>query len=699
MAGELATLPLILGTAAFSLAAVIYLAIAILLLVAHPGTRQADWLVVALVVSAFWAAGHLVLAWRSGALVAGLPLIDAVHLCTWILFLASLLLASGGSRLALSLGRLIATGALVLFAIVGGQLWLAESGLWAPTATHVGLLSILVLSLLGLLALEQIYRNARTEQRPVLRWLVGGIGALLAADIFAYSQAMLFSALQPNLWVTSGLINAAAAPALLIAIKRQPDWGKNLYVSRQLAFYTTALSGAGVYLVAMGIGGFILGTRDEAWGATVQLLFLGLAGAVFLFGLYSSDVRRWFRIFVNKHFFRERYDYRDEWLRLSSALAGKDNDVGLAARGLRALADIVSSAGGIMWLERPESQRFEYIAQAGSKHPVTDLAMDDEMVRFVRRTQWVVDTKECLADPAKYSNAFEPADPWLTQSAIIVPLIHGGQVIGIAKLDRPSILGELNFKDHDLLKTAGQQVAVFLMQQRMQDALSESRQFEAYSKLTAFLMHDLKNLIAQQELVVGNAKRFRDRPDFIDDAIQTLDGSVKRMRRLLDRFRSMAAADRPSRIDLDGLVREVCDECSDREPRPARKGVARLHVSMDRDKLAMALTHAIRNAQDASAKGATIDVEVSESGGRVAIEVRDSGCGMDEAFMRDELFRPFSSTKGAKGMGIGAYQMRETLLAAGGELRVESEINVGTTMLFVLPVEVTPVSAKKQSVA
>jgi putative PEP-CTERM system histidine kinase len=260
------------------------------------------------------------------------------------------------------------------------------------------------------------------------------------------------------------------------------------------------------------------------------------------------------------------------------------------------------------------------------------------------------------------------------------------------------LLGRLNFKDHDLLKTAGQQVAVFLVQQLAQEALAESRQFDAYSRLSAFLMHDLKNMISQQDLVVGNARRFRDRPEFIDDAIGTMDASVKRMRRLLDRFRGIAAPAQPSRIDLDALVRKVCEECADRQPAPVAEATSKLYVSMDRDKLAMALTHAIRNAQDATSPGGGIRVRVLATRERAVVEVSDTGSGMDEAFVRHQLFRPFASTKGARGMGIGAYQMRETVRAAGGDLEVESAVGKGTTMRFLLTVDVQLTARSAESV-
>ena len=69
---------------------------------------------------------------------------------------------------------------------------------------------------------------------------------------------------------------------------------------------------------------------------------------------------------------------------------------------------------------------------------------------------------------------------------------------------------------------------------------------------------------------------------------------------------------------------------------------------------------------------------------RALIEVRDSGCGMSPEFIRDQLFRPFQTTK-ASGMGIGVFEARQYLRELGGDIRVESTPDVGTVMQLVLP--------------
>ena len=71
---------------------------------------------------------------------------------------------------------------------------------------------------------------------------------------------------------------------------------------------------------------------------------------------------------------------------------------------------------------------------------------------------------------------------------------------------------------------------------------------------------------------------------------------------------------------------------------------------------------------------------------------------VDEAFVRNELFRPFRSTKSA-GYGIGAYQTRELIRMAGGELEVVSRPSAGTTMRIALPLAESGATAMPSAAA
>jgi len=94
--------------------------------------------------------------------------------------------------------------------------------------------------------------------------------------------------------------------------------------------------------------------------------------------------------------------------------------------------------------------------------------------------------------------------------------------------------------------------------------------------------------------------------------------------------------------------------------------------------------HLLNNAIEASGAAGQVRVLLRHEALSVVVDIVDDGPGMTPEFIRDELFRPFATTKGG-GHGIGAYQARQLLREAGGDLLVLSRRPGGTTMRLLLP--------------
>ena len=95
------------------------------------------------------------------------------------------------------------------------------------------------------------------------------------------------------------------------------------------------------------------------------------------------------------------------------------------------------------------------------------------------------------------------------------------------------------------------------------------------------------------------------------------------------------------------------------------------------------------NARDAVGPKGRIFLHTEHVGRSVVLSVKDNGCGMSSAFLKNSLFRPFQSTK-TKGLGIGMFQSRMIVEAHGGSIRVESEMGNGSTFWVSLPVKEIP---------
>jgi len=198
-------------------------------------------------------------------------------------------------------------------------------------------------------------------------------------------------------------------------------------------------------------------------------------------------------------------------------------------------------------------------------------------------------------------------------------------------------------------------------------------------------MHDLKNLIAQQALVVENAAKHKENPAFVEDAIKTIDNSVGRMSNLLRKLQQQETID-VERLQLHKILIDAVKKCQSNRPPPSlRLETQSLKVEADRDHLTMILANIIKNAQEATAASGFVDVTLREDGKNATITVEDNGAGMDSEFVQNRLFKPFDTTKSGKGMGIGVYQTREFIAGLGGRVEVESTVNEGTTFTITIP--------------
>lgn len=312
------------------------------------------------------------------------------------------------------------------------------------------------------------------------------------------------------------------------------------------------------------------------------------------------------------------------------------------------------------------------------------------MIRFMEEKRWIVDLNESRQQLDEIYDGLgipewleEDQDYWL-----LVPLLQEERMIGFVVLQQPRAPQALNWENRDLLRTAGMQTASYLALYQAADALADARQFEGFNRLSAFVIHDLKNLIAQLSLVAKNAAKHKHNPEFVDDAIRTIENSVDKMNRLMAQLRSADASGKNDNkpLDLVQEIREVVDSRANASPSPSfQSHVERAMVLGQEDRLGAVFGHVLQNALDATPADGTVSVELRVARGNAIVEIRDTGTGMDSDFVQNRLFRPFDSTKGLTGMGIGAYECREVVQAAGGQVGVDSQLGQGTVFRIMLP--------------
>ncbi|MDO9072978.1 MAG: PEP-CTERM system histidine kinase PrsK [Rubrivivax sp.] len=612
-------------------------------------------------------------------------LADVARLGLWIGFLLQLF---GTERLEgrPPLGQRLRGLAFVAVAVASVLVIYGSLGAGDADTSRPALAARLLLALLGLVAVEQVYRNAGEDMRWGVKPVCVGLACTFGFDTYVYSEALLFGRADPDAVNLRGMVQAVAVPFLFMAARRRQDWMRRLQVSRAAAFYSATLVLVGSYLLFMAAIGYYVRYFGGSWGRSLQLGLLVL-GVVFLVSLaISGSLRSWLRVFVGKHFYSYRFDYREEWLRFTTLLSSTHTPQETGGVIVKGLARMVECPAGSLWTRTAASGAYAQAAAWNVPRVTATEPVDSAFCTFLRDKGWVVDLVEFRSSPRRYGPLSLPT--WLLGSAnpwLVVPLLAGEDMQGFVVLAQPRTAIELNWEVLDLLKTAGRQAAGYLAQMSATEELLEARKFDAFNRMSAFVVHDLKNIVAQLSLMLKNAERLRDNPEFQQDMLMTVESSLEKMRRMMLQLREGATPAGGGRgVNLQQIVGRLqalarsqgrALEVAQSEP---------LSTRGHEERLERVLGHLVQNALDATPPEGRVWMDLARQGSQVAVQVGDTGCGMSEEFVQNRLFRPFSTTK-RSGMGIGSYESAQYIRELGGSLNVESEEGVGTVITVLLP--------------
>ena len=596
----------------------------------------------------------------------------------------------------------------IIFCFLFGAAPLAETvPILSSAALKAGFSIWLAVSILGLLLLEQLFRNSNEHELWACKHLCVGLGLVFTYDFFMYAQALLFQQLDREVWQARGFAATMAAILIATSLSRwehdespgyiaSDDEPGGIYLSRHVAFHSLTLMAAGIYLITMALAAYFISYLGGTWGGVFQIVFLCGAGMILAVLLLSGRIRARMRVWLSKNFFSYKYDYRLEWLEFTRILARENMDV--PQNITRAVANLAQSPAGILW-SLGENGRFDLDANWQMPPPKSTMDLHP-IAGWLRENEWIIDIDEWKIEPDLYGNLRMPRELAEIPGAwLVIPLLFGERLQGILLLRRADQARDLNWEDRDLLKVAGKQAASHLAQHQADQALVQSRQFEAFNRLSAYVIHDLKNILAQLSLVVANAQKHKQNPEFIDDMVDTVSNTVNRMNSLMAQLREGNMPQKTGAFSLQELLAGVVKESEHRLPSPRLElENDKATLECDRERLHSVFEHLIQNAQEATDDSGYVTVRVKGTERAALIEIEDNGVGMDEHFLRQRLFKPFDSTKGLTGMGIGVFESRDFVRSLGGDIEVQSKPGEGSLFKVNIPCSArTPEAIAKAS--
>ncbi len=541
----------------------------------------------------------------------------------------------------------------------------------------IGIVSYLVFSLVQL---ERTYRALSKLDRWRVKFELIGIGALLAMLVVYYSQGLLYRSINMNLLPVRSVAILVGVGMMIFSRLRRGD-ARSVSISREMAFRSVVVLMVGVYFLGLGL----IGEGMRYWGDSSQrsfLIVLGfVSGIALVVILLSETLRRKIKVFIHKNFYTQKYDYRSQWLAFTNKLSAARNEENLQEGILSFFMEAFAVQGATLFLFDTEGGIYRNFAGAGNS--VADRVFEKENALI----HYLVEEKKVF-----YPGEKNPPGEVITENgaflerngiSFIVPMqleepLEGFVVLGrqINGRERPT------YEDFDLMKMLARQAISTLLSFKLSAQLSTARELAAIGKVSAFMLHDLKNLVSGLALVSENARSYLDEPEFQKDMLETLESTVVKMNGMIVRLKNLE--------EKAALSLEVCDlrEIVSDGVRAARSGSFAfkgepVFARVDPVEIHKVVLNLTLNALEAVTDPAAVSVEVG-SGALAYFRITDKGCGMSDDFVRERLFKPFETTKN-NGFGIGLYQCKNIVEAHGGRIEVESGLGRGTAFTVLLP--------------
>lgn len=542
--------------------------------------------------------------------------------------------------------------------------------------------------------LERTLRQSKGHVRWQIKFMVLGLGGLFGVRLYTDSQTVLFKVLGSNSDIVNITALTIACIMMMKSLVRTRLLEFDFYLSRSVIYNSFTILVVGVYFVAVGVvTRLVYQFRVLADPSVITFLVLVAVLGVAIF-LLSDKLRYRRKRFISRHFKRPIYDYQKVWSGFTENTASLTNikDLCFAVTALVShTCDVLSVS---LWLidDQQESLSLAHSTMF-SENQAASLPINSQFKRdlIALMTQRFVplDLSAPTDESAYDLRASFQSECEMLHIRYLVPLRAAGKLTGIMTLGTKVLDEPLLFEDYELLRTIGDQVAASLLNLKLSEKLRQAKELEAFQVMSAFFMHDLKNLASKLSLVNQNMPVHFENEEFRQDASQTMSQCVEKIKGMCNRLSllSQTLPIEPREVDLNGLIKRTIEGMNGQFMARVARNFGKLPpLILDDEQVQKVLVNLLLNANEAVDDKGQIELTTSYNQGQGCVEVcvSDNGCGMSPEFKEKYLFKPFQTTK-QQGMGIGLFHCKTIVEAHGGRIEVESTEGVGTTFRVLLP--------------
>lgn len=557
---------------------------------------------------------------------------------------------------------------------------------------------VVIIAAFGVAQLELVLRASQEPTRHKLKFIVFGLMGLAGYQVYHASQLLLLSVWPGEHILVQSLVVAVGLCLVAYGLGRVRlrDLFVNTYVSQRALMGSVTFIVIGLYLLVVGAIGEWLRETNQSWGEAFRIIlaFLALIGLAIV--AFSKTVRADIRRAIVRNFYRSKYDYRAQWLRVTEAFEQASGTESIMNCLLDLLIKTFPTTSVSIWSFREADRRYCRIRSMNDEVTDITLELSHPVISRLRNEDEPVFIENRTVKQQEDNSGTDPLT--VNEVTLCFPIQIRGKLIAFIALG-PSLRGEMyGTDDCDLLRGISHHVGVLISHARLADERQASAELEALHRFTVFCLHDLKNLAARLSLVAQNAEHHGDDPAFIKSVMRTVTDTSGKMTTLMSKLSTKAfkpeLVSGKELIDLGSIVKEVATMLQGESAVRVSQDLQPTHpVLAVKEQLYQVILNVVLNAKQSIAHTGDVRISLFETKGSVVVKVEDTGCGIPP-LMLETIFHPSQSTRPG-GLGIGLYQCKQIVEAHGGTIEIRSQEGKGTQLKIELPA--APVSESQAS--
>jgi hypothetical protein len=504
------------------------------------------------------------------------------------------------------------------------------------------------------------------------------------------------------------IINGICCPLLIYSVLHNKLWMEKINVSRELIYSSITIFFIGSVLVALGITTYIF----RGFGLRFTHFELVFWIFTFLFitvlAISSEQMRKRISKYINRRFYAHKHDYRQQFYRLHQTYKAYDA-VHMPVMDLvdNLKYSLLIDKVYIYFLDSKDGNYHLYREHGLAYSDENVIAGDSPLVAKLKSD--FVYTDFINVNGTGHERAILEKETSLIRTLGITsffPIEHQNTLMGILATKQNKKI-PLNPEDMEIIKVYATSIGNVWFTNRIVKERIAHTQFESFTHIASFVIHDIKNQVSTLSLLARNAQTNINKPDFQKSLVLSLQNCAAHLESLVSKFTSLPKEDSLNRqpVDINGVIREVLDTLQinlitgiSTETSLCATG----SVNADKNSFLYILMNIVKNAIEAMQRKGTLSITTGDivslpgslkerfrfseaflASRRKYICVQDTGKGMSREFIEEKLFQPFTTTKD-KGIGIGLYQSRMLLEKMGGTIVCDSTVGKGTVFCITI---------------